>query len=306
MGAALSADRTRPARDQTVILPKSKIREEITPTHPRRFVLGEWYPRRVPMWLKTIALAAACAAKFAAAFGLIGVGGAVLSSSLQPAAAPNVVFGILPVVAGIWLTFHALRSLAQMFSRRLTRWSIGPAFAIAAAIFDLAAFSSYRQFVDNSITVEWNPVYGTFSWGKGAVQLPSGFKYERDQGMDTLMGHFTSADGTLVVQHDIGEFAGEHNTTRGTESITEGARIKRRRATRTDATGQSRTFAQVSFPDSGCATFHLDSPNENAAATIEFIAHTYRPTDWKPAWLRPMLPELLRSDCRAGFSFPFD
>lgn len=124
--------------------------------------------------------------------------------------------------------------------------------------------------------------------------------------MDTLAGHFTSAKGSLVVQHDIGQFTGEHNTTRGTESITEGARVRQIRATRPDANGHSRTLVQVSFPDSGCATFHLDSPNESAAEIIEHIARTYHPTDWKPAWLRPMLPELLRSDCRARFSFPFD
>ena len=42
----------------------------------------------------------------------------------------------------------------------------------------------------------------------GQVNLPLGFTYQVDQGSDTFEGHFTSADGKLVIRHDIGGYAG--------------------------------------------------------------------------------------------------
>jgi len=72
----------------------------------------------VAMWLKTIALVAVCAAMFAAALGLMALGGAVLCCTSQATAVafwtvPNVVFGILPVLAGVGLIWLAWRSLAM-------------------------------------------------------------------------------------------------------------------------------------------------------------------------------------------------
>src|SRR5436190_1168826 len=67
---------------------------------------------------------------------------------------------------------------------------------------------------------------GLFGWGSGEVKLPSGFTYKAERGMDSFIGKFTSQDGKLVVRHDIGELAGEHGGTGGTETLTEGSRVR--------------------------------------------------------------------------------
>jgi hypothetical protein len=56
--------------------------------------------------------------------------------------------------------------------------------------------------------VTWNAESATFVWWGGQVNLPNGFTYQVDQGADTFEGHFTSADGKLVIRHDIGGYAG--------------------------------------------------------------------------------------------------
>src|SRR4051812_45481015 len=56
--------------------------------------------------------------------------------------------------------------------------------------------------------VTWNFASATFTWWGGQVSLPVGFTYQVDRGADTFEGHFTSADGKLIIRHDIGEYAG--------------------------------------------------------------------------------------------------
>src|SRR5437764_1154651 len=57
-------------------------------------------------------------------------------------------------------------------------------------------------------SVTWNRGSATFTWWGGQVHLPVGFTYQVDRGADTFEGHFTSADGKLVIRHDIGGYAG--------------------------------------------------------------------------------------------------
>ena len=261
--------------------------------------------------LKHIALVAFCAVILAVTFWTLALGGVLFCCADQGPGeglwtSQKFAFRILPICASITLTVYVWRSLARVFLLKRNVWLVGCFLAIAAAIFDLALFVKYRHSVDNSIVVAWEAKSGTFSWGLGTVKVPAGFTYAPDHGMDTLMGHFTSPDGNLVVEHDIGELAGEHGGMGRSETLTEGSRVRLRHSTTPDATGRNHAFVKVSFPDSGCANFYLESPDEDAAATIEFLARTFRPTDWKPAWLRPMLPELLRSDCRYRFRSPFE
>jgi hypothetical protein len=43
---------------------------------------------------------------------------------------------------------------------------------------------------------------------EGTVEMPSGFTYSQGQGVDSYVGHFTSPDGKLVINYDIGIDAG--------------------------------------------------------------------------------------------------
>ncbi len=40
------------------------------------------------------------------------------------------------------------------------------------------------------------------------------------------MGHFTSRDGKVVIEHDIGYLAGEHLGMGGSETLIQGARVR--------------------------------------------------------------------------------
>ena len=56
--------------------------------------------------------------------------------------------------------------------------------------------------------VKWDAESATLVWWAGQVSLPIGFTYQVDQGGDTFEGHFTSADGKLIIRYDIGGYAG--------------------------------------------------------------------------------------------------
>ena len=64
------------------------------------------------------------------------------------------------------------------------------------------------------------------------------------------------------------------------------------------------TSFKVSFSDASSANFYLESANERDSAIIQFIARSFRPRGWVPAFLRPLLPEVLRSDCRYRVRLP--
>jgi hypothetical protein len=134
--------------------------------------------------------------------------------------------------------------------------------------------------------------------------MPGGFTYARETGIDTSMGRFTSEDGGLVVEHDIGELAAEHGGMGNLEKLIEGSRVRYGSVAHDDEKGGKEYFFKVSFPDASCANFYLDSTNEKDAAIIEFIAHSFRPRGWVPFFLRPLLPEVLRSDCRYRVKLP--
>ena len=103
----------------------------------------------------------------------------------------------------------------------------------------------------------------------------------------------------LVIRHDIGELAGDRaGHEEFTETLTEGSRVRVARNKIMEDGGVSKFYSDVSIPDDGCANFYLTSPNRDDSAAIDFIARSFRPKGWKPSWLRPLLPPILRSDCR--------
>jgi hypothetical protein len=258
---------------------------------------------------KTIFVMAFCAFMFAALCYLLAFGGAVFCCAparpgkgfWQP---EKFFYGLLPMFASIEAFAFTFQLWARAFIRQRNAWLVWGVVAIFAVVLDFSLFLKYRGRQDERIKLVWKGESGAFSWGSGEVKLPAGFTYKANYGIDTFVGQFTSQDGNLVIEHDIGELAGEHGGMGKSETLTEGSRVRVGRAIRHDDNGRTTFFSKVSFPDSGCANFYVESHNENDAAAIEFIARSFRPTGWTPSWARPLLPEVLRSDCRYRLSLP--
>jgi hypothetical protein len=127
----------------------------------------------------------------------------------------------------------------------------------------------------------WNAKSATFAWWGGEVALPVGFIYRVDQGTDSFEGHFTSPDGKVVVRHDIGGYAGAW-AARGkalvfAETVVEDTRVWTAKRDWPDGKGGHTTLIAVTFPDSGCANFFLESSKPEDAAVINFVARSFRP-----------------------------
>ncbi|HEV8147002.1 MAG TPA: hypothetical protein VGP79_11500 [Bryobacteraceae bacterium] len=119
-----------------------------------------------------------------------------------------------------------------------------------------------------------------FGWWGGEVALPVGFRYQQDVGTDTDVGHFTSPDGTLTIEHDIGGLAGAYANRRDAlafEELIDGSRawIAQRRTP--DSSGGTTFRFAVTFPNNGCANFFLTSNNVADAWPIQRIAQSFRP-----------------------------
>ena len=102
-----------------------------------------------------------------------------------------------------------------------------------------------------------------------------------DQGVDTFEGRFTSADGSVVIRHDIGFYAGSFASRKDALEFLErdvaGKRIWTAKRRRSDARGGYKVMAAVTFPDSGDANFFVEDASPAATAAIENIAATFRP-----------------------------
>lgn len=128
----------------------------------------------------------------------------------------------------------------------------------------------------------WDAASGRFSWANGEIVLPAGFSYLPDWGTDTFVGRFTSPDGRVVVSHDIGTSASvwagrEKSTTSFQESVVDGARVwvgKREWAVKL---GGRILLIAVTFPDSGCASFYVESSEPEDGKVIEGIARSFHP-----------------------------
>jgi uncharacterized RDD family membrane protein YckC len=127
----------------------------------------------------------------------------------------------------------------------------------------------------------WDGRSATFKWWGGEVRLPAGFRYRVLNGADSFEGEFTSADGSVVVGHDIGGYAGAWASRRGALSFDERlagqARVWTARRQISDGRGGHSIRSAVTFPDSGCANFFVRSYTpESGAQVIDFIAASYR------------------------------
>ena len=189
------------------------------------------------------------------------------------------VYGLLPLAGGITLGISTARRWCTLFSRPLTAWLLGLVIVALMCFVDIHLYLRWQMMSDDRIALRWNPESGEFNWGSGSVRIPKGFEYQSELGIDTFVGRFTTRFDRTVIQHDIGELAYEHGSPRSPESL--------------------------SFPDSGCAVFYVEAPPERRAEIIETLRTSFRPSHWKLAWMRPLLPEILRTDCHYRFRAPF-
>jgi len=261
------------------------------------------------MKTKTVGVMAFCTLMFSAICYVFTFGGAILCCAPP---SPNrgfwgpekVFYGLLPMCVSAMALAYTIRLWSRAYIRRRNAWLAGCIVAVFAAALDVALFLSYHGRQDDGIKLVWRGDSETFDWGAGEVKLPPGFTYRPEHGIDTFVGHFISPDGKQVVEYDIGYLAGEHGGMGTSEALMKGSRVRTGRAARIDEKGVPILFSKVSFPDSGCANFYLESANEKDSETIEFIARTFRPAGGAPSWLRPLLPEVLRSSCRYRFQLP--
>ena len=176
--------------------------------------------------------------------------------------------------------------------------------AIFAVSLDTLVYQKLHGRQDERIRLDWRTESAVFNWGTGEVKIPAGFTHAREHGIDTFVGRFTSENRSLTVEYDIGELAREHVGMGNLETLTEGSRVMFGSITYPDKKGGEKHFFMVSFPDASCANFYLESTSEKDAAIIESIARSFRPRGWVPSFLRPLLPEVLRSDCRYRVKLP--
>jgi hypothetical protein len=243
------------------------------------YVLDSFFPAREPAWLFILALPG------------------VLILAPLIAFMDTDVYLLVPVTNA--LAFWLLTLSPRIFTRR---WSRTALLVVAClSVMAVAGFGlhRYRQHLDDDIEASWNPASRLFDWGPGAVTMPERFTYEKQQGIDSLVGKFVSDDGKFTIEFDIGELAGQHSGCRGsTETLRFGSRV---------FTGQVRDqegiFAKVSFPDNGCANFWAFTAEEPRLEALDILAGSFQPNSRLPAWIQPWLPKWIRYECRIGSLF---
>ncbi len=214
-------------------------------------------------------------------------------------------YGLTPVCLSAWLLVETFRGWGRPFARRPTAWAAGLAMMLFAVVVDTAIFLILRQVTEPVIALAWRPGQRTISWGSGEVTIPPNFHYEKESGIDSVVGKFISPDGKTIISYDIGWLTGEHGGMGKTESLKLGSRVRESHIEIAgDDKGAPQFIAIVAFPDNGCANFRLDSTNKNDFGAMDLIANSFQPSGWTPAWLRPFLPEFLRSDCRYRLRWP--
>lgn len=128
--------------------------------------------------------------------------------------------------------------------------------------------------------LSWDENTGRFAWPEGEVNVPRGFTHHGGAG-DTVLGHFNSPDGKVVLNYDIGSNAGAYARLKGASSFEERfigeTRVWTARRQQPDGRGGTTTEVAVTFPDAGCANFFLDSLRVEDAELMAHIAQTYHP-----------------------------
>jgi hypothetical protein len=241
---------------------------------------------------------------FAAAFGLLAFGAVTyVAAPSDPGhglwTLERLIWGVLPMCGSATLYVCGSRRWACAYVRQRKAWFVAGAMVVLfTAIFDCVLYLNFRSEPDAGIKVSWDSKSGSFNWGRGQVKLPPGFTYASRAGSDSAVGEFSAESGTTVITHDIGELGGGLSSPLVSEMLIEGSRVRFDHTTHVNESGKTRFRFELSFPDSGCAKFSLESFDESKKAILTSIADSFHPADSGFSWIRPYLPEVLRSDCR--------
>ena len=112
----------------------------------------------------------------------------------------------------------------------------------------------------------------------GTVDLPVGFTHSRDQGIDSLVGHFTSTDGHLVIHYDIGFLAGVYaSQTMGKDIVSSSkATVHGLTTLILVAHWENANHAIVSFPKGGPANFYAELRDDADLEIVKKLAFTFK------------------------------
>ncbi len=132
--------------------------------------------------------------------------------------------------------------------------------------------------------MHYDAVSRRFSWTLGSVVVPPGYHQRNEAGSDSIVGSFTSRNGKIRIQNDIGTYAGAYaNRSDAIEFGLIGPPRYRVYFAR-----KSNSMA-ISMPYAGCANFFLYHPPAGAEAILREIAASYVPRDHDPRGKNPCL-----------------
>jgi len=124
----------------------------------------------------------------------------------------------------------------------------------------------------------WNPQTRVFQWSEGSIQLPEGYSYRRGWGTDSFIGQFESADGLIVLRHDIFGCIEDESPSRPEQSP-KGCRAiyPGQKGSRLDNPRDGVFEARLQCGSS--SFFVLRSADLASLDVLEQIVQSYRPTD---------------------------
>ncbi|MGC4048973.1 MAG: hypothetical protein QM757_05565 [Paludibaculum sp.] len=96
------------------------------------------------------------------------------------------------------------------------------------------------------------------------------------------MGRFTAPNGRVVVLHEIGTSAGiwarrDNTTTSFRESVVDGVRVWVAKRSWPGGPESRIALFAVTFPDSDCASFYLESSEQEDGKVIDTVARSFHP-----------------------------
>ena len=111
----------------------------------------------------------------------------------------------------------------------------------------------------------------------GTAELPGGFTHTRDKGKDSTVGHFTSADGKLTINYDIGRMAGVYAKASDLKDIVSSESVKvGDLAALIVVHGSKPKNIVISFPAGGPANFFAEVRGEEDIAAVRKLVMTFK------------------------------
>ena len=143
-------------------------------------------------------------------------------------------------------------------------------FIVCCALF--AGCSSSRDAGEGAVKREVVDLY------VGTVELPDGFIHSREEGIDTIIGHFTSADGHLVIHYDIailGSAFASHIKAKDIISSYQ-TTVHGLTALIVVARQEDTKFVYITLPEVGPAIFYADIRDDADLEMVKKLAFSFR------------------------------